>query len=88
MAAFLIVVAGLVVWGGSLYLFPFGPCLSCGGSGRRKGSNRKRFGLCKRCGGGGRRIRFGARVVHRQVLSVMSERRRAREKKNRRRSEL
>ncbi len=88
MTGFLIAVAIAAVWTASLYKFPFGPCLSCGGSGRRKGSNARRFGRCQRCGGSGQRRRFGARFVHRSVLSVMAERRKAREKRARERGEL
>jgi len=68
-------------WVVSLYLWPFGPCAKCSGSGRNAGSNRKRFGECKRCGGSGRRQRLGSKAVHRTVLSVRSER--ARECKRR-----
>jgi hypothetical protein len=88
MTLFLIAVVAVAGWAGSLYLFPFGPCVKCGGSGRRKGSNAKRFGRCVRCGGDGRRLRFGARFVHRSVLSAMSERRRAAEKRAKEKGEL
>lgn len=68
-----LVLLGLVViavWAGSLYLFPFGPCMSCKGSGRNAGSSSKRYGECRRCKGSGRRRRVGARVVHRGAVSI------------------
>ncbi len=83
MTLFLIIVAVIACWIVSLYLWPFGPCAKCQGSGRNAGSNRKRFGECKRCGGSGRRQRLGSRAVHHTVLSVRSER--ARESKRRKR---
>jgi hypothetical protein len=54
----------------SLYLWPFGPCLSCNGTGRNTGSNRRRYGECRRCKGAGRRQRTGARLVHRGAVSL------------------
>ena len=88
MTGFLIAVAIAAAWTASLCRFPFGPCLSCGGSGRRKGSNARRFGRCKRCGGSGQRRRFGAKFVRKSMLSVLAERRKAREKRARERCEL
>jgi hypothetical protein len=35
------------IWAGSLYLWPFGPCLRCKGSGRNKGSTGRRYGECR-----------------------------------------
>lgn len=72
---FLIGVAIAVVNTASLYFWPYGPCLSCKGSGRNKGSNRKRFGTCKWCGGTGRRQRPGARLVHRGAVSIRARKR-------------
>lgn len=63
----------------SLYLWPFAPCVSCGGTGRNHGSNRKRYGECRRCRGAGRRQRAGARLVHRGAVSL-AERARKRRK--------
>jgi len=72
-------VIGFAVWVASLYLFPFAPCMKCGGSGRNQGSNGKRYGQCRRCGGSGRRIRLGATMVHRGRVSL-AERKRKRAK--------
>lgn len=84
MTVFLLIVAALVVWAVSLYVWPFGPCGKCKGSGRNAGSNRQRFGDCKRCGGSGRRQRLGSRTVHRQVLALRSEQARERKRRERR----
>lgn len=66
--------AGRVV---TLYLWPYGPCRKCDGSGRNPGSRQKRFGQCRRCDGAGRRVRLGARTVHRGRVAL-AERRKAR----------
>ena len=66
----LIAALGAAAWAGSLYLWPFGPCVRCKGSGRNKGSTRKRFGECKRCQGTGRRRRLGAKTIHRGAVSL------------------
>jgi hypothetical protein len=81
MAALLIILILLAAWAGSLYLWPFRPCLRCGGTGRNKGSTGKRFGLCKACGGSGRRQRFGSRTLHRWARSARTEIARGREKR-------
>jgi hypothetical protein len=65
--------AGLGIAAGngvSLYFWPFAPCWSCNGSGRNRGSNRKRYGECRRCKGTGRRQRPGSRLVHRGAVSL------------------
>jgi DnaJ-class molecular chaperone len=85
---FWIVVAAAAAYTVSLYAWPFRPCLRCGGTGRNKGSTRKRFGTCRACGGAGRKQRLGSRFVHHTVLSVIAERRRAREKRGRSKGEL
>jgi hypothetical protein len=66
----LLVLTGIGLYAGSLYLFPFRPCMRCGGSGRRRGSNRRRYGECRRCDGTGRRRRTGAKTVHRGAVSL------------------
>jgi hypothetical protein len=74
--AFLWCVAVFCAWTGSLYLWPFAPCIKCRGSGRNRGSNpRKRFGQCRRCGGSGHRIRPGAKTVHRGRVSLAERKR-------------
>lgn len=57
-ALILAVVAVFVV---GRWLWPFGRCRACGGSGKSFGSNSRRWGTCGRCGGSGTRVRFGAR---------------------------
>ena len=54
----------------SIYLWPFGPCLACKGTGRNQGSSKKRYGECRLCKGSGRRRRAGARLVHRGAVSL------------------
>ena len=81
MTLFLVGCGLVVCWIVSLYVWPFGPCGRCHGSGRNAGSNRKRFGECKRCGGSGRRQRLGSRAVHHTALSVRTERARERERR-------
>ena len=69
-------VAAFLLWVGSLYLWPYAPCLKCKGSGRNRGSNpRKRFGQCRRCKGAGTRTRIGAKAVHRGRVSLAERRR-------------
>ena len=80
-AALLVVLILLVAWAGSLYLWPFRPCLRCGGTGLNRGSSSKRFGLCKVCGGSRRRQRFGSRTLHRWARSARMEIARGREKR-------
>jgi hypothetical protein len=67
------IAAGNVV---SLYFWPFGPCLSCKGTGRNQGSSKKRYGECRRCKATGRRKRLGARLVHRGAVSLAEKARR------------
>lgn len=54
----------------SLWLWPYGPCLACHGTGRNTGSNRRRYGECRRCNGAGRRRRLGAGLVHRGAVTL------------------
>lgn len=77
--AVLIILLVIGGYAGSLYLWPFRPCMRCNGTGRNKGSSRKRFGECKRCGGSGRRRRLGARTIHRGAVSI-SDKARAKKK--------
>lgn len=55
----------VAVWLVSLAIWPHTSCRACGGSGRNKGSNSRRYGKCWRCGGKPERLRFGARWVRR-----------------------
>jgi hypothetical protein len=66
----LIILLAIGAYAGSLYLWPFRPCIRCGGTGRNKGSSRRRFGECRRCKGSGHRRRLGARTIHRGAVSL------------------
>jgi len=70
----LLALVAIAVWAGSLYLWPFGPCMRCDGSGRNSGSNSNSnsnsYGECRRCNGTGRRRRLGAKTIHRGAVSV------------------
>jgi hypothetical protein len=61
----LIGLALTVIWLGSLFLKPYTSCRSCHGSGRRGTSSR--YGRCRWCKGDPERLRFGARLVHRNL---------------------
>ncbi|WP_433328211.1 hypothetical protein [Spirillospora sp. CA-294931] len=77
----LLAMAALTVWACSVYTYPFRPCRRCSGTGRKTGSNRRRFGPCTRCSGTGRTQRLGSRTAHRTVLSVRAERAKERRRK-------
>lgn len=77
----LITLGALACWAVSVYAYPFRHCRTCGGTGRKKGSTRRRFDLCNRCSGTGRVQRFGSRAAHRTVLSVRSEMARERQRR-------
>ncbi|MFC4906606.1 hypothetical protein [Actinomadura gamaensis] len=77
----LLAMAALALWAVSVYVYPFRPCRRCSGTGRKPGSNRRRFGPCPRCGGTGRAQRLGSRTAHRTVLSVRSELAKERQRK-------
>lgn len=47
------------------WLWPFGACRRCHGSGKRRSPFGKAFGLCRRCGGDGRQLRIGRRIINR-----------------------
>jgi hypothetical protein len=51
-------------YGLGCWLWPFGACLKCHGSGKRRSPFGRAFGLCRRCGGDGRRLRIGRRVIN------------------------
>jgi DnaJ-class molecular chaperone len=72
----------------SLYVWPFRPCPRCAGKGTNRGSTRKRHGDCGRCGGSRRVQRRGSKFVHGTVLSIASERRKARERRGKERGKL
>jgi len=51
-------------YGLSCWLWPFGACRRCKGSGKRRSPFGRSFGLCRRCHGDGRRLRIGRRVIN------------------------
>jgi DnaJ-class molecular chaperone len=74
---------GLIAVGGyalSLYLWPFRPCPRCKGSGKNRGSNKKRFGQCRRCQNRGSLRRIGAKTIHRGAVSLQERTARGRKK--------
>jgi DnaJ-class molecular chaperone len=83
----LLIMGALAAWAVSVYVYPFRPCGRCGGTGRKKGSSRRRFDLCHRCAGTGRVQRIGSRAVHRTVLSVRSEMARERQRRRDRKAD-
>jgi len=62
-----IVLAVAAIWLARLWLWPFGPCRRCKGTGKNIGSTGRRFGTHRRCKGSGRRVRLGARMVRRAI---------------------
>jgi len=66
LAGFLFVALTLVTlgYGLSCWLWPFGACRRCKGSGKRRSPFGRSFGLCRRCHGDGRRLRVGRRVIN------------------------
>lgn len=77
MTLFLLALAGALGYAGSLYIWPMKPCTRCGGTGRNKGSTKKRYGACRarRCERGTVQ-RLGSKSVHRAVRSLVAYRRR------------
>jgi hypothetical protein len=56
----------LVTFGYALgcWIWPFGACRRCKGTGKRRSPFGRAFGLCRRCGGDGRRLRIGRRIIN------------------------
>ena len=46
------------------WIWPFGACRRCHGTGKRRSPFGRAFGLCRRCGGDGRRLRVGRRILN------------------------
>lgn len=50
---------------GSCWLWPFGTCRHCHGTGKRRSPFTARvFGFCRHCDGTGRRLRIGRRLIN------------------------
>lgn len=75
MTQFLLAIAVAAGWAVSLYFWPFRDCRRCRGSGRNRGSNRRRYGTCKgrRCQRGTVQ-RFGSKAVHRAARALVAYR--------------
>ncbi|MFI7543115.1 hypothetical protein [Actinoplanes sp. NPDC049599] len=65
-AGFLFVALTLVTvgYGLSCWLWPFGTCRRCKGSGKRRSPFGRSFALCRRCDGDGRCLRVGRRIIN------------------------
>ena len=72
----LAVIAALAIWVGWLYLFPFGRCPKCKGTGHIRRGPRRRP-VCPRCKGQRRIQRTGSRTVHRAGRKIRDGRRAA-----------
>jgi len=68
----LLITGGAIAYAGSLWLWPYKPHARCGGTGRNRGSNKRRHGVCKsrRCVSGTVQ-RIGSRAVHRAVRGAI-----------------
>ncbi|GIM97527.1 hypothetical protein [Paractinoplanes toevensis] len=51
-------------YGVGCWIWPFGACRRCKGTGKRRSPFGRAFGLCRRCGGDGRRLRVGRRILN------------------------
>ena len=46
------------------WLYPFGACRRCKGTGKRRSPFGRSFGLCRRCDGTGRTLRIGRHIIN------------------------
>jgi hypothetical protein len=51
-------------YGLGCWLWPFGACRRCHGTGKRRSPFGRAFGICRRCHGDGRRLRIGRRIIN------------------------
>ncbi|WP_084598996.1 hypothetical protein [Actinoplanes subtropicus] len=61
---FVILVIVTFCYGVGCWIWPFGACRRCKGSGKRRSPFGRAFGMCRRCGGDGRRLRVGRRIIN------------------------
>jgi hypothetical protein len=54
-----VVVIWLALYALGCWIWPFGSCQRCSGSGKRRSPGGRAFRLCRRCRGTGRRLRIG-----------------------------
>jgi hypothetical protein len=66
LAGFLLIVLliATLCYGIGCWIWPFGNCRRCHGTGTRRSPFGRAFGLCRRCGGDGRRLRIGRRIIN------------------------
>lgn len=66
LSGLLLLTLALVTFGYGLgcWIWPFGACRRCKGTGKRRSPFGRAFGLCRRCGGDGRRLRVGRRIIN------------------------
>lgn len=57
-------VIATLCYGFGCWLWPFGTCRRCHGTGKRRSPFGRAFGLCRRCHGDGRRLRIGRRIIN------------------------
>ncbi|PRY19135.1 hypothetical protein [Pseudosporangium ferrugineum] len=57
-------VIATLCYGIGCWIWPFGNCRKCKGSGKRRSPFGRAFGLCRRCHGDGRRLRIGRRIIN------------------------
>ncbi len=64
--AALALIAAIVTAGYFLgcWLYPFGACRRCKGSGKRRSPFGRAFGLCRKCDGTGRTLRIGRHIIN------------------------
>ena len=53
-----------VGYGLGCWLWPFGACRRCQGTGKRRSPFGRAFGLCYRCDGTGRTLRIGRHIIN------------------------
>jgi hypothetical protein len=61
---FLIAAAVTVGYFIGCWLYPFGNCRRCKGTGKRRSPISRAFGLCRRCDGTGRTLRIGRHILN------------------------
>lgn len=64
MLLLLIAIAVAAIYLISCRIWPFGPCLVCGGDGKRRSPSGKAWRRCRRCRGTGMRLRAGRYLIN------------------------
>jgi len=62
-----LIIAGILWLAGYLaacWIWPFGNCRRCHGSGKRRSPSGRKFRHCRRCDGGGARLRAGRYLIN------------------------